>query len=177
MSDPFIGEIQIYAFDFAPNQWAICNGALVPIQQNTTLYSLLGVNYGGNGTSTFGIPNLQAQAACAVGQGPGLTQRPLGSTFGTEQVSLLSSEMPMHHHRANIYNQRHVTDRQGAPQPGAGIVAPAAILPFTTTATPNGTFTPMMLGIDGSSAAHPNQQPYLVLNFCISLQGTYPQRP
>ncbi|WP_430391817.1 phage tail protein [Dyella sp. 20L07] len=178
MSDPFIGEIQIFAFNFAPARWAFCAGQILPIQQNTALFSLLGTNYGGNGQNTFGLPNLQGQTVCATGQGPGLSQRDLGETFGSETVTLTSNQMPMHLHSANVYGQRDTTKRHSSPLAQDALLVPATITPFTTTNTVGGSFVPAMIGpATGGNQPHPNQQPYLTLNFCIALAGNFPPRP
>lgn len=176
MSEPFLGEIQLFAFNFSPADWAFCNGQLLPISQYSTLYSLLGTAFGGNGTQNFGVPNFQGNAACAVGQGPGLTNRTLGEPFGAETVTLSLQEMPQHSHLAQMYNQRDVNKRQGAPQANSGIVAPANTSPFTTSAANNSTFASDTIGFNGGNQAHPNQQPYLTLNFCIALNGIFPSR-
>jgi microcystin-dependent protein len=177
MSDPFLGEIQIYGFNFAPNGWALCNGQLMPVQQNSALFSLLGVTYGGNGTTNFALPNLQGQGACATGQLPGGEFYELGTPFGTETVSLQYNEMPMHNHVANVFNQPSAANRLGSPTTGAALAIPANFGPFTTTNTVNGAFPPQMVGPNIGGQPHLNQQPYLALNFAISLSGTFPARP
>ncbi|RAO74757.1 phage tail protein [Dyella jiangningensis] len=177
MSDPFLGEIQIYGFNFAPNQWAMCQGQLMPIQQNTALFSLLGTTYGGNGTSNYQLPNFNGNAACGQGLGVGLSERVLGETFGTETVTLLSTEMPAHTHGARVYNQTEATKRTGIPGTGNSLTVPQTTGPFTNTSAVNTAFAPQTIGITGASQPHPNQQPYLSLNFCIALAGAFPQRP
>ena len=178
MSDQFIGQIQLFAFNFAPYQWAMCAGQIMPIQQNAALFSLLGVNFGGNGTSTFALPNFQGQAACAVGQGTGLSQRDIGETFGSENVSLTYDQLAAHNHTVNVYTQHDVAKRHGTPVAQDAITVPANISPFTTVATPNGTFPAGMLGANTTNnLPHANQQPYLALNFCIALAGNFPTRP
>jgi microcystin-dependent protein len=178
MSDPFLGQIQIFGFGFAPQNWALCAGQIMPIQQNTALFSLLGTNYGGDGKVTYALPNFQGSAACAVGQGPGLTQRVIGETFGSETVTLLPNEMPAHNHSFNIYNQS-AAKRHGTPVSGDALAAPDTTKPFEV-AHPNpisGNFPVQMIGGAGGGQPHPNQQPYLTLNFCIALSGIFPQRP
>jgi microcystin-dependent protein len=177
MSDPFLGEIQIYGFTFAPNQWAFCQGQIMAIQQNTALFSLLGTQFGGNGQSTFGLPNFTGNAACGQGNGNGLTPRVIGETFGSDTVTLLSTEMPTHNHGARIYNQTDASKRTGTPGAGNAITVPQTNGPFTNSSSVNTTFAPQTIGLAGQTQPHANQQPYLALNFCISLTGVFPTRP
>ena len=179
MSDPFLGEIQIYGFNFAPANWALCAGQLMPIQQNTALFSLLGTTFGGNGTSNYQLPNYIGNAACGQGAGAGLTPRVMGETFGTDSVTLLTSEMPAHSHSARIYNQTDATKRTGTPASGNAIIPlqKPGMKTFTADATFNTAFPPTTIGVAGGGTAHENQQPYLTLNFCICLSGVFPQRP
>ncbi|MHB1056905.1 MAG: phage tail protein [Rhodanobacter sp.] len=176
MSEPFLGQMQIFGFNFAPKDWAQCAGQIMPISQNTALFSLLGVNFGGDGKATFGLPNFIGSAACAVGQGPGLSPRSIGETFGTETVTLNSTEMPMHSHTLNIFGQNTAAKRHGTPVSNDALVSPTAGV-FTTTTTASGIFPVNVIGQAGGSQPHNNQQPYLVLNFCIALSGVFPQRP
>jgi microcystin-dependent protein len=177
MSDPFLGQLQIFGFPFAPRNWALCTGQLLPISQYTALFSLLGVNFGGNGTSNFGLPNFQGAAACATGQGPGLTPRAIGEAFGSDTVTLLAGEMPAHSHPFEVFNQADGTKRHGAPVAGDALSAPGTVTPFVSGATVAGNFAPTMIGVAGGGQPHPNQQPYLAMNFCIALNGIFPQRP
>jgi len=176
MSDPFLGQIQIFGFDFAPNQWAVCAGQLMPISQNTALFSLLGVNYGGDGRVTYGLPNFQGNAACAVGQGPGLSNRQIGEQFGSASVTLTGAEMPAHNHGFNVVNQV-AAKRHAVPVAGDTVSAPGTYKPFASGATAAGNFPATMIGGGGGGLPHANQQPYLALNFCIALAGEFPQRP
>ncbi len=177
MSDPFTGEIQMYGFNFAPVNWAMCQGQLMPIQQNTALFSLLGTTFGGNGTSNYGLPNFKGNAACGQGTGIGLTTRVMGETFGSNTVTLLSNEMPTHTHGARVYNQPDTSKRTGVPVANDAMILPESTNLFTTSGTTNSVFPPETIGMTGGSQAHNNQQPYLTLNFCICLQGVFPQRP
>lgn len=177
MSDQFLGEIQIFGFPFAPNPWAVCNGQLMPISQNTALFSLLGTVYGGDGKVTFGLPNLQGQAVTAAGQGLGLSMYDLGENFGTETVTLQSTEMPAHNHTAYVFSQGDDTKRFGAPAANYAPCVPANISPFIVAQAANGSFPLNTLGPSGGNQAHSNQQPYLAMNFCIALQGYFPARP
>jgi microcystin-dependent protein len=176
MSDPFLGQLQIFGFGFAPVNWALCTGQLLPISQYSALFSLLGTNYGGNGTTNFGLPNFQGTAACATGQGPGLSPRNVGETFGSETVTLISSEMPAHTHPFNVFNQSDGTKRHGTPIAGDALSAPGTVTPFVAGAVA-GNFAPQMIGPAGGNQPHANQQPYLAMNFCIALSGIFPQRP
>ncbi len=175
MTTPFVGEIQIFGFNFAPVGWAQCNGALLPIAQNTALFSLLGTNYGGDGRTTFQLPNFAGRAACSQGQGAGLTQRAIGEPFGTEQVTLISGQIPMHTHGLNIYHQPNTALQADVPANGYGLTGPAATEPFVpNNPTPNTTLAGAVIGVTGGNLPHENRQPLLPLNFCIALQGAFP---
>jgi microcystin-dependent protein len=174
----FLGEIQIFGFSYAPTNWAFCGGQLMAISQNTALFSLLGTTYGGDGRATFALPNLQGQAACAVGQGLGLSDYFLGETFGSTSVTLNPLEIPAHTHTANLFAQTTSANRFAAPTPNSYPVAPNDSTPFAQSQTANGAFSPSFVGpYVGGGQPHNNQQPYLALNFCIALQGVFPQRP
>ncbi|HYG35066.1 MAG TPA: tail fiber protein [Clostridia bacterium] len=174
MSDQFVAEIRIFPFNFPPTGWAFCDGQLSPISQNTALFSLLGTTYGGDGKSTFALPNLQGNAPMQPGQGSGLSLRDLGEMGGSETVTLLVSEIPVHTHtlRAN-----HV-DPANAQAPG-----PTKSLGTSTggsmyvTGNANSQLAFQTLPPTGGSLPHSNMQPYLTLNFCIALQGVFPMRP
>lgn len=173
----FLGEIQIFGFNYAPANWAFCGGQLMAISQNAALFSLLGTTYGGDGKTTYALPNLQGQAACAVGQGVGLSEYFLGETFGSTSVTLNPLEIPGHTHTANLFAQTTPANRFAAPTPNSYPVAPSDSTPFAQNQTANGTFSPNFVGPNvGGGQPHANQQPYLALNFCIALQGVFPQR-
>ena len=174
MTTPFIGEIQIFGFNYAPEGWAQCNGATLLINQNTALFSLIGTTYGGNGTTTFQLPNFTGRAACSQGQGLGLTPRIAGETFGESQVTLLSTEIPQHNHAINLYHQSNTTLRSASPGAGYGLDGPAKTAAFVASSTPNTSFAPTVVGVTGGSQAHENRQPLLAVNFCIALQGEFP---
>ena len=162
-SDNFVGEISLTAFNFAPKGWAFCNGQLMSISQNTALFSLLGTYYGGDGRSTFALPNLQGQAVVGQGQGPGLSDHFIGETGGEESVTLLTSEMPSHTHTTQAAgDQTSVRPAGLAPAPGGYYGTPNAATMFTNPT--------------GGSMPHNNMQPYLVLNYIIALQGIFPPR-
>lgn len=179
MTTPYIGEIQIFSFNFAPYQWAMCAGQILPVSQNTALFSLLGTNFGGNGQNTFGLPNYGGSAACGQGQGPGLTQRVVGESFGNEAITLLPAEMPLHNHNLNLHGQPTESLRHGIPATGDFLLVPATatVTPFVSQSTPNTSFAPTMIGLTGQTLPHENRQPLLAMNFCIALAGQFPQRP
>lgn len=171
MADPFVAEIRIFPFNFAPRGWAWCDGQLLPLSQNTALFSLLGTTYGGNGKSNFALPDLQGRAPMHPGQGPGLSLHDLGETGGSETVSLLESEMPAHSHAASASladgtNQTPVGEQLAA---GVGIGQYAAPGPLTS-------LSPNALAPAGGDQPHNNLQPFLTFYFCIALQGVFPPR-
>ena len=172
MSEPFIGQIQLFGFNFPPRGWAFCNGATLAIQQNTALFSLLGTQYGGNGQTTFQLPNLVNRAACEQGQGPGLTDRTIGEIFGSNSVTLSMQEMPAHTHPMQIYSQNDTTKRQPSPANGNALGSPVANAFFTGPA--DSPFPPTVIQPAGGGQPHENRQPYLAMNFCIALQGVFP---
>ena len=174
MSDQFVGEIRIFGFNFPPTGWAFCNGQLLPISQNTALFSLLGTYYGGDGKSTFALPNLQDSAPMHSGQGQGLSDRFLGEQSGSPFVTLLTSEMPAHVHtmRASANTVANVSSATSATalarSNGAAVYAPS-----------DGNNQPLAfqaMAPTGGDLPHNNLMPYLVLNICIALQGVYPPR-
>ena len=174
MADPFVAEIRIFPFTFAPKGWAFCNGQLLPLSQNTALFSLLGTTYGGDGKSTFALPNLQGSAPMHPGQGPGLSLHDLGETGGSETVTLLESEMPAHSHAYNV-SQADGTERiPKAQEFAAGIGGVVAYVP--AQGAPLTQMSPSALTPAGSSLPHNNMMPYLTFNFCIALQGVFPPR-
>lgn len=179
MTQPFIGEIQLFGFNFNPRGWAFANGATLPISQNTALFSLLGVTYGGNGQTTFQLPNFAGRAGCEQGNGPGLSPRTLGQSFGVNTVTLSSNEIPQHNHGVNAYSQSDTTKKSGTPAANSGFSLMSVGVPKPYIATPiNTTFAPNMISPSaGGGQPHQNQQPYLGVNFCIALQGIYPSFP
>lgn len=167
MSEPFVAEIRIFAGNFAPSGWAMCNGQLLPISQNTALFSLLGTTYGGNGTSTFGLPNLQGRVPVDQGAGAGLTFRNLGDTGGAETVTLQTPELPAH---SDAPLATEATATAGAPSPGVGLAKASANIYGPARDLQH-------LGVGaGGGQPHNNLQPYLALNFIIALQGVFPPR-
>ncbi len=170
MSDPFVAEIRMVGFNFAPRGWATCDGQILPISQNTALFSLLGTTYGGNGSTTFALPNLQGRSPLQSGQGPGLSLYDLGETTGQSDVTLLQSEIPQHNHTFGALNAVGDTNN-----PSGSV--PARVLGETpyVNAAPN-TALAQSLVQAGSSLPHNNLMPYLVVYFCIALQGVFPPR-
>jgi microcystin-dependent protein len=176
MGDQYLGEIRMFGGNFAPTGWALCNGQLMSIAQNTALFSLLGTYYGGDGVTTFALPNLQSRIPLHWGQGPGLTQYVLGEQTGVENVTLLTPQMPAHTHTASASSAAAAqtgpagnvwavpVDSTGAP--GAGFNPPP----------PNSALAPVAIGIAGGSQPHTNIQPILAVTFIIATQGIYPSR-
>jgi microcystin-dependent protein len=169
MSDPFVAEIRMFGFNFPPTGWAFCDGQILPISQNTALFSLLGTTYGGDGKSTFALPDLQGSVPLHPGQGQGLSQYDLGQQGGSDNVTLLQSEIPVHSHSFNVseevVNENNVTNNFF----GAGetrYLAPANVTQMALQA----------LAPAGASLPHNNMMNYLVVNFCIALQGVFPPR-
>ncbi len=178
MSDPFVGEIRVFGFNFPPVGWAFCQGQLIPISQNPALFSILGTTYGGNGTSNFGLPNLMERGVMHWGNGPGLTPRVLGEEVGESSVTLISNEIPPHTHTLQGGDPAVALEETGVPGPTAwpGPSNPGkAYLP--NAGTLNTQFSPKAISPQGSSLPHQNLQPILAMNFCIALEGIFPQRP
>ena len=175
MSDPFVAEIRIFPFNFAPKGWAFCNGQLLPISQNTALFSLLGTTYGGDGKSTFALPNIQGSAVMHPGQGPGLSLHDLGEQSGSETVTLLQSEIPAHAHAMRAHNGDQA-DAQN-PSPNTSLAQSANGFAYQDNTSQNlVTLNPAALSQVGGSQPHNNMQPYLTFNFNIALQGVFPPR-
>lgn len=174
MSDPFIAEVRIFPFAFAPKGWALCDGQLMPISQNTALFSLVGTYFGGDGKSTFGLPDMQANAPMHVGAGAGLSQRFLGESGGESSVTLLATETPNHNHGLMCS-----TSPGDSPSPANS--ASARVSGATPYLPPTGAPLVQMAASAikpvGGNLPHNNMQPYLTLSFCIALQGTFPPRP
>ena len=180
MTEPFVGEIQMFGFNFNPRGWAFCNGATLPIQQNTALFALLGTQYGGNGQTTFQLPNFAGRAGCEQGAGPGLTPRTIGEAFGVNTVTLNAQEIPAHNHGFVLYSHNDPAKRAGTPSVGnaLSVSTDSSATSFLPSGTPNTTFAPNMIQpSQGGGQPHQNQQPYLGVNFCIALQGVFPSFP
>jgi microcystin-dependent protein len=171
-SEPFIAQVKAFGFNFAPRGWAFCDGQLLPIAQNTALFSLIGTIYGGDGRSTTALPNLQGRFVMHQGRGPGLTVRRLGERGGSETVTLTIAQMPSHTHSLMADQDRGNTDAPGA-------TSSLAMHPrnnqYSTTA-PDVSMRTEAVGLTGGGQPHNNMPPYQVVNFCIALQGLYPSR-
>ena len=178
MSDQFVAEIRIFPFNFAPTGWAFCNGQLMPISQNTALFSLLGTTYGGDGKSTFALPNMQGNTPMQQGQGSGLSLRDLAELGGEQNVTLLQTEMPAHSHNAIADAPGNTPLATPVSNAWASGLKGAASL-YTPSGTQNNdvAMNPgTALSVTGNSLPHNNLMPYLTLNFCIALQGIFPPR-
>jgi microcystin-dependent protein len=172
MADPFVAEIRIFPFNFAPKGWAWCDGQLLPISQNTPLFALLGTTYGGNGKSNFALPDLQGSAPMHPGQGPGLSMHSLGEIGGSETVTLLQSEIPAHTHMmmaaTDIGDQNNPQGRVLTISNNGPAYAPAG--------SPLAQMSPSTLAPAGGDQPHNNMMPYLTFYFNIALQGVFPPR-
>jgi microcystin-dependent protein len=173
MSDQFVAEIRIFPFNFPPQGWAFCDGQILPLSQNTALFSLLGTTYGGDGKTNFALPNMQGNAPMHPGQGPGLSLHDLGETGGSDTVTLLQSEIPSHSHAMAASTQdgldNHPVNNLLAQGIGVAQYTDANTGPFTN-------LNNNALASAGGGQPHNNMQPYLTLNFCIALQGVFPPR-
>jgi microcystin-dependent protein len=182
MADPFVAEIRVFAFNFAPRGWAMCNGQLMAISQNTALFSLLGTTYGGDGRTTFALPNLMGSIPLHVGRnqpGPGLSVYDLGQQAGTTTVTLLQTEMPMHTHppvvsSSNATGTTSATSQMGRPFKGSLQASSTGL--FYSSAPPQTQMSPQAITLQGGSQPHNNVMPTLTLIYCIALQGVFPAR-
>ena len=184
MAEPFLAEIRLMPYSFAPLNWAFCAGQVMPISQNTALFSLLGTNYGGNGTTVFGLPNLIGRVAVGAGQGPGLTNRDLGETEGQQTVPIDGQTLPAHTHSLQAIDNALAKANVSVPANNtvfarAAISNQDAFNPYQTTPNPGlVAMSPQIVGTStGGGQAHNNMQPYIVVNACIALRGLFPQRP
>ena len=171
MADPFVAEIRIFPFNFPPKGWAWCDGQLLPLSQNTALFSLLGTTYGGNGKSNFALPDLQGSFPMHPGQGPGLSQHDLGERSGSETVTLQQSEMPAHLHAVNT-----VSGAASVATPSSAVMLGGAPTRPYSNENANTAMSGMVLGVAGGGQPHNNMPPYLTFYFNIALQGVFPPR-
>ena len=174
MADPFVAEIRIFPFNFAPKGWAWCNGQILPLSQNTALFSLLGTTYGGDGKSNFALPNMQGSAPMHPGQGPGLSLHDLGETGGSETVTVLQSEMPQHNHSVMAYTGDAADSRIPSPTQTLGTPSPGNL--YNPLMTGPAAMSPQALAPTGGGQPHNNMMPYLTYYFNIALQGVFPPR-
>jgi microcystin-dependent protein len=172
MAEPFYAEVRIWALNFAPRGWAFCNGQILPISQNTALFSIVGTTFGGDGRTTFGLPNLQGRAAMHPGNGPGLTPRRWGEKAGAETHTLSQAELPAHNHQMKCQSGNANTQNPSGAYLATEL-GPAT--PYSNGGT-NAQMAASALGSTGGNQAHNNMQPFLALNFCIALTGIYPSR-
>lgn len=178
MTDPFVGEIRMFAGTFAPNGWALCEGQLVPISQNTALFSLLGTSYGGDGKSTFALPDLRDASPVHHGQGPGRSQYDLGQSGGSQSVTLVPSELPSHSHAVMAVDAG-TLGTTGNPSAGTWATARQGRVTekLYSSSPATQTMSPTALAVTGGGQPHNNMAPYLAITFIIALQGVFPQRP
>jgi microcystin-dependent protein len=179
MADPFVAEVRIWACNFAPRQWAFCGGQILPIQQYTALFALIGTYYGGNGTTTFALPNFQGRVAVDAGTGPGLSTYVVGEMTGTPTTALLISEIPSHSHTMNGAlpgSGGGADERSNVGSPQAWLGPSAGGGNAYSDQPPSANLAIQMISVTGGSLPHNNMQPYLTLNFCIALQGIFPAR-
>lgn len=174
MSDQFVAEIRMFGFNFAPTGWAQCNGQILPLSQNTALFSLLGTTYGGNGQSTFALPDLQGSVPVQPGQGQGLSLYDLGQQGGADSITLLEAEMPLHPH---AWQANAAPATLNAPDTDRSIARASIVGAYKSNANPDVQMSFQAVAPKGGSLPHNNLMPYLVVNFCIALQGIFPARP
>lgn len=173
MAEPFIGEIKMFAGNFAPQSYALCNGQVLSISQNTALFAVIGTFYGGNGQTTFALPNLQGRAPMFWGQGPGLSNHVIGEMSGANSVTLLTTQMPSHTHSLNCNAD---ANGGGSPQSNTFTGGERGGVDVYATQAPTIAMNPQGVGQNGGSIPHNNMQPYLGLTFIIALQGIFPPR-
>lgn len=176
MADPYIGEVRNFGFNYAPYRWAACNGTIIPIQQNTALFSLMGTSFGGNGTSNFALPNLAARAPGGQGNGAGLTPRDLGEAYGQQAVTLLVTEIPAHNH-GGIQVWEGGSGTRTAEPTASSALSNSDFTNVYGTPTVQVAMSPYAISITGNGLPHENRQPALFTNFCIALDGVYPSFP
>jgi microcystin-dependent protein len=174
MADQFLGEIRVFPYDFAPYQWQFCNGQLLPISQYAALFSLLGTAFGGNGTSVFGLPNLQGRVPVGIGTGPGLSPYDMGQVAGDVAVTLTNQTLPNHNH---VLMADTLDSPDSTVPTNASLTTSSITNMYSNQTSPIMAMAPQALVPVGAGVAHNNMMPYLTLNFCISLVGIYPTRP
>lgn len=173
MSSPFVGEIKMFGGNFAPRQYALCNGQLIPISQNTALFSLLGTNFGGDGKTTFALPDLRGRVPVQPGSGPGIRSYSIGEQAGEESVTLIQTEMPAHSHAAQCNSGK---GNSSSPVGKVWAKDKSGLSSGYSTAQNGSLLSQQALAITGGSQPHNNMQPFVTLNFIIALQGIFPAR-
>lgn len=173
MSDPFLGEVRMFGFAFAPYQWATCNGATISIQQFTALFSLIGTNFGGDGVRTFQLPNLAARMLCSTGMGPGLSQRDMGDGFGENSVLLVSDNLAPHNHGVGVYQNGTLTAGPSGDMTSALSISTTNSMYVNDPKGATIVMSPTSIG--GNNQLHENRQPILAMNFSIAMAGAFPQ--
>lgn len=169
--EPFIGQIQAFGFNFAPRGWAKCHGQLLPISQNNALFALIGTIYGGDGRTTFALPDLRGRVAVAEGRGPGLSDYTIGERGGQERVTLNANEIPQHNHTFNT-----VAEEPNSVKPSDNLIASPSGQIYSTQSNPDTVLKNSAIGNAGGSQSHNNLQPFLAINWCIALVGIFPSR-
>ena len=177
MADPYIGEIRMFAGNFAPAGWALCDGQILGVQQNSALFSILGTTYGGNGSTSFGLPDLRGRVAVNQGAGPGLSTYSTGDVAGTENVTLSQGQMPAHNHTVAVAGAGNTPDPTGAYQASVTVVPSTTHASPYSSGAPTGLMNAAAIGSAGSSQPLPVLQPLLCVTFMIALTGIYPPRP
>lgn len=176
MSEPFVGEIRMFAGNFAPRGWAFCDGQLLAVSQNDALFSLLGTIYGGDGRTTFGLPDLRGRLPIHAGQGPGLSSRRLGSKEGSEKATVATNQLPAHSHRFQAFSEFGVTASPASASLATVTAGNLYHTPSTSPALPFVNMNSAALGSTGGNATHDNMMPYICVNFIVALFGIYPSR-
>jgi microcystin-dependent protein len=176
MSNCYVGEITVFAGNFAIYGWAFCNGQTLSVSQNTALFSVIGTYYGGNGVSTFQLPNMQNNAPMHWGAGPGLSTYVLGENAGQTSVTLLSNELPQHNHTVTAAVAALTSQKTGVPSASVWLGDSSPGDAYSASTTPVATLSQFGIGLSGTGGSHPNVQPVLALNFLIALRGFFPSR-
>ncbi len=173
--DFFIGELRLFPFDYAPSDWALCNGAILQIRQNTALYALIGNRFGGDGVTTFALPDLRGRTAFNEGYvvGGNPANYTVGAKGGTETVTLNVTQIPSHTHQVAVTNVTGIDTIK----PANFLASPQNLSVYYSASAPTSTLIPDTMSTVGASASHPNIQPFLVLNYCIAIRGNFPPRP
>jgi len=171
--EPILGEIQVFSYDFVPRDWAICDGRLLPVRQYTALFSLIGIAYGGDGQTTFAVPNLMGSVAFSQGQGPGLTDHRIGESVGSATASVSQQQIPTHFHQMRL-GDKTSTNGTAAPSAASNVAIDPTFNGFVKPPS-NAVFATSAIIPNGSSQPHPNAQPTLAMVYCIALEGEFPR--